>query len=258
MPQNTIRLDAALVNLGLYESREQARRALLAGEIELNGRRDMKPGWPVTIRQTENGRHLAHAGKELTIHIRERMPYVSRGGLKLAAALDAFTVDPAGLTALDIGASTGGFTDCLLQRGAGKVYAVDCGRGQLHDTLRKDSRVISMEKTNARFLTREQVPDIPGIIVADVSFISLKLLLPVMNSLGGPGTIVITLVKPQFEVGPEHVQRGGVVTDPEIRRQAVDNIRQAMEQTGWHVFGAVESPITGPAGNHEYLLGARM
>lgn len=258
MPQKTVRLDAALVHLGLYESREQARRALLAGEVELNGRRDMKPGWPVAVRQAENGGRLVHAGKELTIYIRARMPYVSRGGIKLAAALDAFTIDPAGLTALDIGASTGGFTDCLLQRGAEKVYAVDCGKGQLHAALRKDPRVISMEKMNARFLTREQVPEIPGIIVADVSFISLKLLLPVMHSLGAPGTTVVTLVKPQFEVGPEHVQRGGVVTDPEIRCQAVDDIRKAMEDTGWKILGTVESPLTGPAGNHEYLLGARM
>lgn len=258
MPQNGIRLDVALVSLGLYANSEQARRALLAGEIELNGRRDMKPGWQVAVRQDESGQTLMHCGKELEIKIRERLPYVSRGGIKLAAALDAFSITPAGMIALDIGSSTGGFTDCLLQRGAEKVYAVDCGRGQLHDSLRKDPRVISMEKLNARFLTREHVPEVPDITVVDVSFISLRLILPVIDSLGGPGSLVVTLVKPQFEARPEYVQRGGVVTDPAVRRRTVDDIRSAMEYYGWDIQDDIESPLIGPAGNHEFLIGARM
>jgi len=257
MPQNVVRLDTALVALGYFPSSEQARRALLAGEIELNGRRDMKPGWQVTVGPADSGQ-LKHGGKELIVKIRDRLQYVSRGGLKLAAALDAFEIDPAGMTALDIGSSTGGFTDCLLQRGAEKVYAVDCGRGQLHDSMRKDSRVISMEKMNARFLTREHVPDVPDITVADVSFISLRLLLPVIDTLGARGSLVVTLVKPQFEADPEHVQRGGVVTDPVVRRRTVDDIRGAMEGCGWNLLGDIESPLIGPAGNHEFLIGARM
>ncbi len=258
MQQQTLRLDAALVTLEYFESREQARRALLAGEIELNGRRDMKPGWKTSIRECDGKRRLWIAGKEQEIHLRCKQPYVSRGGIKLAAALDAFGIDPSGMTVLDIGASTGGFSDCLLQRGARQVYAVDCGRGQLHDSLRQDARVTAMEKTNARYLSREQIPEIPDIIVMDVSFISLRLLLPVMDRLGQPGTLAVALVKPQFECGPEEVSRGGVVKDPEARLRAVAAVREAMESLGWESIGCVESPITGPAGNHEYLLGARL
>jgi 23S rRNA (cytidine1920-2'-O)/16S rRNA (cytidine1409-2'-O)-methyltransferase len=167
-------------------------------------------------------------------------------------------VDVRETVALDIGASTGGFTDCLLQRGARRVYAVDCGTGQLHATLRNDTRVVSMERCNARHLTREEIPTVPEIVVADVSFISLRLIIPVVAKLGGSGTIVIMLVKPQFEAGPAQVQRGGVVRDAAVRRAAVDSVRTAMADAGWQVFGELESPLRGPAGNIEYLLGARM
>jgi 23S rRNA (cytidine1920-2'-O)/16S rRNA (cytidine1409-2'-O)-methyltransferase len=257
MPATSLRLDAALVSLGYYPTREQAQRALLAGEVELNGRRDMKPGWTTSLRDTPGGPRLFKGATALTVSIRARPPYVSRGGLKLAAALDAFGLSPAGLCALDIGASTGGFTDCLLQRGAAKVYAVDCGTGQLHQRLRNDPRVVVMEKTNARLLQPDWFDDPIAFVVIDVSFISLRLIVPVVSRIARPGATVVALVKPQFEVGPERVARGGVVRDPQARRDAVALIRSAMRAAGWHVCDEIESPITGPAGNHEFLLGAQ-
>ncbi len=256
--KETIRVDAALAELGYFATEEQARRALLAGEVEIDGDRSVKPGWRASIRTTPTGRRLMLAGSEVTVAVRKRCPYVSRGGLKLAAALDEFEIDPAGMTALDIGASTGGFTDCLIQRGAAKVYAVDCGTGQLHAKLRNDSRVVVLERTNARFLTREHVPDVPGAVVIDVSFISLELILPIIHSLCASGALVAALVKPQFEVRPEMVQRGGVVRDAKARQDAVASIRNAMTELGWTVIGEMESPLIGPAGNHEYFLGARI
>jgi 23S rRNA (cytidine1920-2'-O)/16S rRNA (cytidine1409-2'-O)-methyltransferase len=246
------------VTLGLYASREQAQRALLAGEVEVDGRRDAKPGMRVTLVRAADATQVWHGRSAVTISVRTKQQYVSRGGQKLAAALDAWQVDVRETVALDIGASTGGFTDCLLQRGARRVYAVDCGTGQLHATLRNDTRVVSMERCNARHLTREEIPTVPEIVVADVSFISLRLIIPVVAKLGGSGTIVIMLVKPQFEAGPAQVQRGGVVRDAAVRRAAVDSVRTAMADAGWQVFGELESPLRGPAGNIEYLLGARM
>jgi len=254
----TERLDSALVRLGCFETREQAQRALLAGEIEIGGRRDAKPGAKVSVIVEGGCRRLMQGSRELAVAVRERMPYVSRGGVKLAAALDAFDIDPAGMLALDIGSSTGGFTDCLLQRGARKVYAVDCGTGQLHAKLRADGRVVSLEQTNARFLSREHVPEPPDIVVIDASFISLRLLLPVAAALAHAGTVVVALVKPQFEAGPKHVGKGGVVRDEHVRRTAVDGIREAMAGLGWTILGEIESPLRGPAGNVEYLLGARI
>lgn len=256
MSSVSLRLDDALAKLGYFADRQQAQRALLAGELELNGRRDMKAGWQVNIADGPTGPILSKSGKSLAINVRFKMPYVSRGAYKLVAALDAFNIDPKGMLALDVGSSTGGFTDCLLQRGATKVYAVDCGRGQLHETLRNDARVISMEKTNARFLTKKEIPETPDIIVADVSFISLSVLLPVMAALGKSGTTVITLVKPQFEAPAAAVMKGGVVRDPKIRLAMVDKIRSQMVELGWQIIDFVESPIVGPAGNHEFLLGA--
>lgn len=253
-----MRLDAALVELGLYPSREQAQRALLAGEIEVDGRRDAKPGTRVTLVLVDGATQVRNGRQALAITLREKLQYVSRGGQKMAAALDAFGIDPRGMLVLDIGASTGGFTDCLLQRGARKVYAVDCGTGQLHARLRADARVMCMEQTNARYLTREQVPETPALVVVDVSFISLRLIIPVVAKLGGSGTIVIMLVKPQFEAGPALVQRGGVVRDAAVRQATVQAVRAAMSAAGWQILGEIESPLRGPAGNIEYLVGARM
>jgi len=253
-----LRLDAALVELGYFTSREQAQRALLAGEVELNGRRDMKPGWRTTIRATPDGRRLFKGNTALAVAIRARAPYVSRGGLKLAAALDAFGLDPGGMCAADIGASTGGFTDCLLQRGAARVYAIDCGSGQLHQRLRDDPRVVVMEQTNARLLQADDIGEPIDLAAIDVAFISLRLIIPAVARIGHVGTRVVALVKPQFEVGAARVAKGGVVRDPDARREAVAMIRAAMTAAGWTVTGEIESPVTGPAGNHEYLLGAQI
>jgi len=252
------RLDVALARLGLFETREQARRSLIAGEIEIDGRRDAKPGTPVRIVQGSSGPGLMRGRARLEVHLRAKRAHVSRGGQKLEAALDAFGICPRGMTALDIGASTGGFTDCLLQRGAAKVYAVDCGTGQLHAKLRSDPRVIVLERTNARFLSRAEVPEQPAVVVVDVSFISLRLILPAIAAVAGLGTVVIALVKPQFEAGPDKVGKGGVVRDEAVRLEAVEGIREAMKAMGWACIGMIESPLTGPAGNHEYLLAARL
>ncbi len=253
-----MRLDAALAVLGVCASREQAQRALLAGELEIGGRRDAKPGMQVEVR-TEPGGHTLWRGRtQLAVSVRARMPYVSRGGVKLAAALDAFGIDPRGMVALDIGASTGGFTDCLLQRGAAKVYAVDCGTGQLHATLRNDARVIAREQCNARFLTPRDLDEAPRLVVADVSFISLTLIVPVIAAVIEPEGWMVVLIKPQFEVGARLVARGGVVKDPAARQTAVDTVRACVERHGGRVEGVCESPLRGPAGNIEYLLGAHM
>ena len=252
----TMRLDQALVALGYYESREQAQRALLAGELEINGLRDAKAGQRINLKTDTDIPEIYCGKNKINIVVREKSPFVSRGAYKIAAALDAFKIDPTDMLVLDIGASTGGFTDCVLQRGARKVFAVDCGYGQLHDKIRKDARVISMEKTNARFLSKEQIPEIPQLVVVDVSFISLKLILPAIQAVSEKGTIVVTLVKPQFEVGRDKIKKGGVVTDPQARLEAVEMICQEMLNLGWEIIGSIESPIIGPAGNHEFLVGA--
>lgn len=254
----TMRLDAALVQLGLFASREQAQRALLAGDVDVDGRRDAKPGLSVSVREGAQGLELWRGRTRLHVTVRARMPYVSRGGLKLAAALDAFGIDPRGLVVLDIGASTGGFTDCLLQRGAARVFAVDCGTGQLHASLRNDPRVTVREQCNARFLTRADFDAVPQMVVADVSFISLTLLIPVIARVIAPGGWLVVLVKPQFEAGPQYVARGGVVNDAAVRQAAVDKVRACVEQHGGTVIGVCESPLRGPAGNIEYLLAARL
>ena len=253
----TMRFDQALVALGYYESREKAQRALLAGELEANGMRDIKPGQKINLKPGENDEMAICFGtKFVNITVREKSPYVSRGAYKLAAALDAFKIEPKDMLVLDIGASTGGFTDCVLQRGAKKVYAVDCGYGQLHDKIRNDQRVISLEKTNARFITNEQIKEVPELVVVDVSFISLKLILPAIQLVSKAGTIVVTLVKPQFEVGRDKIRKGGVVTDPQARLNAVEMIKEEMLKLNWKILGMIESPIIGPAGNHEFLIGA--
>jgi len=258
MAEGSVRLDQALTSLGYFASREQTRRALLAGEVEVNGSRTEKPGLPVQLRFNEAGEaFLVSKGKELKIAIREKMPYVSRGGYKLAAGLDCAKIDPSGMVCMDIGASTGGFTDVLLQRGAVKVFAVDCGHGQLHDKIRNDERVVVMEKTNARFLTPEDLGERPALAVADVSFISLKLIIPVIkNCLSEKGRAVV-LVKPQFEVGPEKLSKGGVVKDENTRLEALKDIKNFFLGQGFGIIAECESPVIGPAGNHEFLLAAR-
>jgi 23S rRNA (cytidine1920-2'-O)/16S rRNA (cytidine1409-2'-O)-methyltransferase len=184
-------------------------------------------------------------------------PYVGRGGVKLAAALDAFGIDPAGRTVLDIGASTGGFTDCLLQRGAARVYAVDVGYGQLAWRLRNDPRVVVVERCNARYLDRSHVPAPVRLATIDVSFISLTMILPAVRTCLEPGGEVVALLKPQFEVGKGKVGKGGIVRDERLRHETVEKIRTAVEAQGWQWLGDMPSPIAGQKGNLEYLIWLR-
>ena len=185
-------------------------------------------------------------------------PWASRGGLKLARAIDEFDIDPTDKTCIDVGASTGGFTDVLIQNGATKVYAVDVGHGQLAWKLRSDERVIVLEKTNARYLTSDQIPDAPEIVVCDASFIGLRTVLPAAMALAKPGATLAALIKPQFEAGREHVGKGGVVRDPEIHQRVCKEIRTWLSSLeGWSVVGITESPIKGPEGNIEFLIVAK-
>ena len=236
------RLDKRLVELGLAETRTRAQALVMAGKVVVGDHVVDKPGALVSV--------------AADIRIRgEALPYVSRGGLKLAHALDHFHIDPSGLQALDVGASTGGFTDVLLQRGAVRVCAVDVGHNQLAWKLRDDERVWSMEGVNARSLEPEQLPFRPELAVCDVSFISLTLVLPSLVAAVGRGARpIVALVKPQFEAGKGEVGKGGVVREPEKRAAAVEKCAQAARALGCEVVGVVESPITGPAGNVEYLL----
>lgn len=238
------RLDLLLVERGLAESRARAQALLLAGRVTVDGRVETKAGTTV-----DPGAVLAVSSPE--------HPWVGRGGIKLAAALDRFELSPAGRVALDLGASTGGFTDVLLQRGAARVYAVDVGRGQLHVRLREDPRVVVREKVNARSLDAETVPEPIGFLVADLSFISLALVLPAAAPRLSAGALVVVLVKPQFEAGRTEVGKGGIVRDPEVRRRAVARIRDCGEALGWTLLGEMESPITGQDGNVEFLLAFR-
>ena len=185
-------------------------------------------------------------------------PYASRGGLKLAHGLDHFAINPKGMICLDVGASTGGFTDVLLQRGAAKVYAVDVGRGQLAWKLRNDPRVVVLEGVNARQLSREQVPESADFITCDASFISLEKILPAVLALAAPGAALVALIKPQFEVGKGKVGKGGVVRDAALHKEVCDRIEAFVNaQVGWRVLGIAESPVLGPAGNKEFLIAAR-
>ncbi len=238
-----IRLDQLLVERGLAESRSRAQALVLAGKVRVGvgdaARADRKPGDLLSADTP-----LAVAGPD---------PYVSRGGHKLAAALDAFEIDPAGLVALDVGASTGGFTDVLLQRGATRVYALDVGRGQLAEPLRRDPRVVSMERTNARTLTATTLPEPVAIATIDVSFISVALILgPVASTLGPRGHIV-ALVKPQFEAGRGRTDHG-VVRDLAIHREVLERTVVSARQAGLGTRAVIASPITGPEGNREFLV----
>jgi 23S rRNA (cytidine1920-2'-O)/16S rRNA (cytidine1409-2'-O)-methyltransferase len=238
------RADVALVERGLVETRARAQALILAGKIFSGTKRIDKAGDPVLEDQPLELRGEPH-------------PWVSRGGIKLAHALAHFGLDPAGRIALDIGASTGGFTDVLLTHGAAKVYAVDVGHGQLDWKLRSDARVVVLERTNARHLTAEQVPEAPGAIVCDASFIGLRTVLPAALALAAPGAFAVALIKPQFEAGPERVGKGGVVRDPAVHDDVCATIRTWWEALpGWRVLGIEPSPITGPEGNREFLIAA--
>jgi 23S rRNA (cytidine1920-2'-O)/16S rRNA (cytidine1409-2'-O)-methyltransferase len=237
------RLDILVHERGMAESRSKAQAMILAGQVIVGDQRVDKPG--------------AQVPEDAELRLKgEVLPYVSRGGLKLQGALDHFEIDVTGLVAADIGASTGGFTDCLLQRGAVRVHAIDVGYAQLHEKLRQDPRVISRERVNARYLTDEDLPERVGVLVIDVSFISLTQVLPsVLPKLESGGTLV-ALVKPQFEVGREHVGKGGVVRDEAARADAIQRIRTFVEEAGLQVLGTIDSPVPGPAGNVEALLAA--
>ena len=237
------RLDKILVDRGLVASRERARALVMSGAVLVKGHPETKPGT------------LIDPAAEVTLKAEDH-PYVSRGALKLVKALDTFGIDPAGMTALDIGASTGGFTNVLLERGAARVYAIDVGYGQLAWSIRSDPRVVVLERENVRNIDLALVPEPCDLAVIDVSFISLTLVLPrVKELLREPvGKPIIALVKPQFEVGRELVGKGGVVRDEAARRGAVDKIRTWAAAHGFVAGDDVESPITGPAGNVEYLL----
>ncbi|MFZ5445650.1 MAG: TlyA family RNA methyltransferase [Myxococcota bacterium] len=238
------RLDVLLHERGLAESRTRAQALILAGQVVVNDQRVDKPGTRVPI------------DAELRLK-GEVLPYVSRGGLKLKGAIDAFSLEVRGAICADIGASTGGFTDCLLQEGASRVHAIDVGYGQLHEKLRKDPRVISRERVNARHLTDDELPEPVQVIVIDVSFISLELVLPPVLPKLTRGGVLIALVKPQFEVGPAHIDKGGVVRDPIARQGAIDRIRAFVKAQGLTELGVIDSPVHGPAGNVEALLVAR-
>jgi 23S rRNA (cytidine1920-2'-O)/16S rRNA (cytidine1409-2'-O)-methyltransferase len=237
------RADVLLVERGLFESRAKARAAIEAGGVSAAGRRIMRAS--DTIEQdTELSAVAAH-------------PWVGRGALKLVHALDLWPVETAGRVVLDVGASTGGFTEVCLARSAARVYAVDVGRGQLHPKLAADPRVVSLEATDARTLTPALVPEPPQLIVTDVSFISLEKALPAALALAAPGADLVALVKPQFEVGPERVGKGGLVKDEAARIEALEGVAGFLQASGWTVQASAESPIAGGDGNREWLLWAR-
>ena len=236
------RLDKLVVDLGLAPTRARAQSLILAGKVTVDGQVVTKAGQPVL------------AGAEVALR-EDDHPYVSRGALKLVKGLDGFGLDPAGLIALDIGASTGGFTDVLLRRGAARVYAIDVGYGQLAWALRQDPRVVVLERTNVRTMDPAAVPEPCDLAVIDVSFISLTLVLPAIVRLLRPpaGKPIVALVKPQFEVGRDRVGKGGVVRDEDARQDAIAKVRDWAAARGFGVGDVLESPIRGPAGNVEYL-----
>jgi 23S rRNA (cytidine1920-2'-O)/16S rRNA (cytidine1409-2'-O)-methyltransferase len=235
------RLDQEIVARGLAPSREQAQRLVLAGEVWVGERRAAKSSEPVA--------------PETPIRVLPRAPrFASRGGEKLEGALTAFGIDVAGAVAIDVGASTGGFTDCLLRRGTHRVYAVDVGYGQLAWALRADARVIVIERQNVRDLGPARVPEAIDVATVDVSFISLRLVLPKLVSFVRPDGAIVALVKPQFEVGRGRVGKGGVVRDPALHAQAVDSVRATAAEIGLVEHGFVESPLVGPKGNREFFL----
>jgi len=236
------RLDMLLVERGLAQSREKARALILAGQVLVQGQKADKAGHSVSI--------------DSKIEVLESPKYVGRGGLKLEAALDHFRIQPAGKVCLDIGSSTGGFTDCLLQRGAARVYAIDVGTAQLDWKLRNDPRVIVHEQVNARYLARGQVPEPVDLAVCDVSFISITMILPVLPNLLAESAEMVILVKPQFELERHQVGKGGIIRDPALHHQACRRVEEAVQRMG---YGSeiIPSPILGAEGNQEFLLYAR-
>ena len=234
------RLDVWLADHGLAESREKAQALVMAGRVRVDGQPAAKPG----TRLKDGQAVTVDAGPS----------HVGRGALKLAGALDAFGVDPAGRVAVDVGASTGGFSETLLARGAARVYAVDVGRGQLHESLRRDQRVLVRDRTNARALSPEVVPEPCALEVMDVSFISVRRILPALRSVLAPEAEAVVLVKPQFEVGRGQVGRGGVVRDPALHEQALFEVAAAAQALGFGVRGACASPLAGAEGNREFFL----
>ncbi|TAN50369.1 MAG: TlyA family RNA methyltransferase [Rhodospirillales bacterium] len=240
-----LRLDQMLVDRGLAESRAKAQALIMAGLVWSKDRRLDKPGLSLA--------------EETPIDLKgQDHPYVSRGGLKLAHALTHFQIDPRDMVAIDVGASTGGFTDVLLQNGAAKVYAVDVGHGQLAWKLRNDDRVVVLERTNARHLSAERIPEPVDLVVTDASFIGLETILPAPLSLTKPQALLIALIKPQFEVGKGRVGKGGVVRDPALHAEVCERIEAWVNGLpGWKVLGVTPSPILGPEGNVEFLLAAK-
>lgn len=234
---NKKRLDVLVYERGLAPSREMAQRYILAGEITVNGSLSTKSGMKVPI--------------DSEITLKEQARFVSRGGLKLDGAFNHFSIAAEGKICADLGASTGGFTDCLLQRGASKVYAIDVGYGQLADKLRKDSRVINLERTNARYL--EKLDEAVSLVVIDASFISLKLLLPVVLGWLTPAADVIPLIKPQFEAGKKDVGKGGIIKDTEVHRRVLHDVLSQIQQIGYTIRDLTLSDITGSKGNIEFL-----
>jgi len=238
-----LRLDRLLCERGLVESRERGQALIIAGQVLVNGQKQVKAG--ALVPDDADIRMLG-----------EQSRYVSRGGLKLEAALREFNVSVEGRTALDVGASTGGFTDCLLQQGCKTVYAVDVGYGQMAWKLRQDPRVVVIERTNIRTMDRSLIPVPVDIVVIDASFISLEKVIPSIMHFLKPGSELIALIKPQFEVGKGHVGKGGIVRDEELRTAVVEKVKTFIQQAGLHVVGLIQSPITGQDGNVEYLIHA--
>ena len=237
------RADVILVERGLAQTRSEAQAAIVAGQVRADGMKVEKPAQLVL--------------ETAALDYAPAHPYVARSALKLVAALDHFGLSPRALTGLDLGASTGGFTQVLLERGAAKIFAVDVGHGQLHPNLLGDARIVSLEGRNARELSRDESPQPPEFVTADVSFISLRLALPPALSLAKRGAWLVALIKPQFEVGRTNVGKGGVVRNETVRQRACDDIRVWLSgEQGWTVAGIIESPITGGDGNHEYLIAA--
>ena len=236
------RLDVLLVKQGYEPSREKAKAVIMAGNVFVDGQREDKAG-------------TSFAEEKVHIEVRgSTLKYVSRGGLKLEKALEQFPVDLTDKVCMDIGASTGGFTDCMLQNGAARVYAVDVGHGQLDWKLRNDSRVVCMEKTNFRYMQKGDIPDEPDFASVDVSFISLSRILPPAMEIIKPGAQMVCLIKPQFEAGKDKVGKKGVVREPEIHREVIEKVMGFADAIGFTVLGLTWSPVKGPEGNIEYLL----
>jgi 23S rRNA (cytidine1920-2'-O)/16S rRNA (cytidine1409-2'-O)-methyltransferase len=239
--QRKERFDKLLVEKGIVQSRDRARALIMEGRVTVDGRIIDKPGTRVEV--------------DALLELQgEDQPYVSRGGKKLEGALNAFEIDPKGMVVIDVGASTGGFTDCVLQKGARKVYAVDVGYGQLAWKLRKDPRVVNLERRNIRYLEREEVQGEADLILVDASFISIEKFLPhLLGFLKGGGDLV-SLVKPQFEVGKDEVGKGGVVRDPVLHQKVIDRISRFSQGLGLKVLHVIESPLLGPKGNKEFFI----